>query len=109
VTLRDRRVLLASAALASVLMLLAGAAGHEELLAYCGPLLMLGLPLLAGRYIGEEQIARVAARLRGRRVRRRAMPAPARSPRPAAVLAPRGGDLIAAALAERPPPALALS
>ena len=90
-------------------MLLAGAAGYEEVLAYSAPLLVLALPLLAGHYIGEERIARVAARLRGRRPRHRDTPARVRASRPLAVLAPRGGELIASALAERPPPALASS
>ena len=65
---------------------------------------MLLLPLLAGRFVGEERIARAAARIRR-----------ARRPRPAVAVAPvtwlrgmtlipRGGRLIARALAVRPPP-----
>ena len=45
-----------------------------------GPALLIALPLLAGRYLGERRIARLAARRR---------PAPrhaAREPRPAPVL-----------------------
>ena len=104
VTAQDRRVLWASAALASLMVLVAGAAGHEEVVACSAPLLVLVLPLLAGRYIGEERIARGVARLRRRRPRHRPVPTPRRLPRPAAVLIPRGGELIASALAERAPP-----
>ncbi len=94
--------MLASAALASVLVLLAGAAGHEEMVAYAAPLLVLALPLLAGRYFGEERIARLAGRLRRPRRRLSAPVLPAT--RPVAALLPRGGRLIASALAKRPPP-----
>ena len=96
-------MLLASAGLASVLLLLAGVAGHEELVAYAAPVLVVVLPLLAGRYVGEERIAGVAARLRRQR-RLVGLPVVARTSRRVEVLLPRGGRLIASALAKRPPP-----
>jgi hypothetical protein len=99
-------VLLASAALASVLLVLSGVAGHEEFVAYAAPVLVLVLPLLAGRFFGEEWFARVVAR--SRRRRRVGVPVVARTSRRVAVLLPRGGRLIASALAKRPPPASAL-
>jgi len=97
-------------ALLSSVFLLAEAAGVlAPVLLYSAPLLLLLLPLLAGRYVGEEGIARLAQAVRGRRR--------GRAPRLAAPTAalravrgvPRGGRLIAASLAVRPPPALAVS
>jgi hypothetical protein len=107
VTARDRRVLWASAALAVGLALLAAVAGHEEVVAYAAPFLGVVLPLLAGRYVGEDQIARIAARVERRR-RSHSRPAAqlAVRRRHARVLAPRGTRLLARALAERAPPAL---
>ena len=60
--------------------LLGALAGLTEVLAYAAPLLVLLLPLLAGRFVGEERIARAAARIRR-----------ARRPRPA--VAARAGHL----------------
>jgi hypothetical protein len=64
------------------------------------------VPLLAGRYVGEERLE--ALRGHVARPRRRVAPQRSRAPRPVALL-PRGGRLIAEALAVRPPPGLALS
>lgn len=72
------------------------------------PLLCLAIPLLGGRYLGEERLARLAAAVAVRRRRpRRAAAAP--TPRRAPVLVVRGGRLIGAARAVRPPPAALLS
>lgn len=105
---RDQRLLFTGAVVTSALLLLAAVAGHPDLLVYAAPLFLLAVPLLAGRYVGEEQLDRLR---RGAAVR-----APHRRPpsgvRPAArraVLLPRGGRLIAEALAVRPPPVLAVS
>ena len=67
------------------------------------PLVFLLLTLVAGRYVGEERIARLAARLQRRvpRAARRLAPRPSPSP-----VLPRGGRLIAASLAQRGPPAV---
>jgi hypothetical protein len=105
---RDQRLLIGAAIGTSALLLLAALAGHEDLLAYAAPLFLLAVPLLAGRYVGEDRLER----LRGTSV-----PAPCRRPpvgtkpatRRAAALLPRGGRLIAEALAVRPPPLLAQS
>jgi hypothetical protein len=75
--------------------------GAEVMMA--SPALVLLLPLLAGRYVGERGLSRLAARFvaparRAARVLRDRLP---RAPR--AVL-PRGGRLLAARLAERGPP-----
>ena len=71
---------------------------------YVVPALMLALPLLLGRYVGETQLAELADR---------GMPHPSR--RPGALGVPRshvrvmqrGGRLVGSALAKRPPPATA--
>jgi hypothetical protein len=100
---RDRRLLLAAAVGMGALLLLAALAGHPDLLAFAAPLWLLTLPLVAGRYIGEDALERLR---RGRPKRRRPLASRAlpRGVRRIAVLLPRGGRLIAEALAVRPPP-----
>jgi hypothetical protein len=105
---RDQRLLLGAALATSVLLLVAAAAGHAELLAYAAPLFLLGVPLLAGRYVGEERLERMRTGLAGA-VRRAPRVAPLPGGRRLAVPLPRGGRLIAHSLAERPPPAFAAS
>jgi hypothetical protein len=99
---RDRQLLFALAALTFAIAALTqlGVPG-DVLLAL--PALLVALPLLAGRYVGEERLARLAAAFVTRRRRAAAVLAVSarRSPRPL----PRGGHLIAASLAVRPPPA----
>jgi hypothetical protein len=68
-----------------------------------GPLLLVVLPLVCGRYPGEERIARLVRARRSRRRPRAAARTPRRS-RPALRPVPRGGRLIACSLAVRPPP-----
>ena len=97
-TRRDRHLLLGLAAL-TLALTLAGIHG-DVLLAL--PALMLALALLSGRYVGEERLARLAAAfVPARRRAATSLPAPARR-LPRAL--PRGGRLIAAWLAVRPPP-----
>jgi hypothetical protein len=103
---RDRRVLVVLTLL-SLLALMAESVGvlTPALLLYAAPLLAVALPLLAGRYVGEERIARLAGALRRPRRRlpgRVAVPAGTRR---ALRAVPRGGRLIAHSLAVRPPPA----
>jgi hypothetical protein len=105
-SVRDQRLLLAFAVGTSALVLLAALAGHAELIAYAAPVLVVALPLVAGRYVGEE-------RLRQRRSPARPRPRRVAGERPSvrrpAELVPRGGRLIAHALAERGPPVPALT
>lgn len=75
--------------------------GLDAGLLLCSPLLVLLVPLLAGRYLGEEQLARLAARYAPRRRRPVAALRPTRRRMPLSVC---GGRLIAASLAERGPP-----
>ena len=70
------------------------------------PALLLAVTLLLRRYPGERLLVVLRTRPAGRRVRKRACP-PARS-HPASRV-PRGGLLMAFALAVRPPPALRAS
>ena len=61
--------------------MLAAGAGHVELLAYAAPVFVLAVPLLAGRYVGEDaaRAAEPAPRRTHRRVARRAVGAVRRS------------------------------
>ncbi|HEX2070797.1 MAG TPA: hypothetical protein VHF90_04005 [Thermoleophilaceae bacterium] len=106
---RDRRVLVVLALLSSLCLLAEAAGMLAPTLLYAAPLLVIALPLLAGRYVGEEQLTRLARP--GRRshrgpVARQAPPAGARWT--SGVVA-RGGRLIADSLAVRPPPPAALA
>ena len=104
---RDQRVLLLAAVVASALLLLAALAGHVEFAAYSAPLCVVVFPLLAGRYIGEDALDRLSRRRV--RTRRRVAVALLRGVRRSPQFFPRGGRLIAQALAERGPPAPALT
>ena len=81
---RDQRLMVIFAGAACLATLLGALAGLTEVLAYAAPLLVLLLPLLAGRFVGEERIARAAARIR------RAPPAAPRRGGRAGHLASRG-------------------
>jgi hypothetical protein len=101
---RDLRPLLAVALLGVVVAAAESVAGLHTGLLLLSPALALLLPLLVGRYLGEGALERLAARVAAPRRRRvpDAAPLPRRGPR-ATLL--RGGRLLAAALAERGPPA----
>jgi hypothetical protein len=83
---------------------LASLQGLDTGLLYLAPALILALPLLAGRYVGEDDIARLA---RGfvwwcrRRAVNRMLAALPRAPH---LLVVRGGRLLADGLAQRGPP-----
>jgi hypothetical protein len=80
-------------------------AGLSEGVLMLAPALLLAATLGTGRYVGEDAIARVR---RTRSPRRRVVTAPATVPEPQRVprrITPRGGLLLAASLATRPPPA----
>jgi hypothetical protein len=79
--------------------------GSTDTLLYLAPLLLLAAPLVAGRYVGESLVLKLASIGRRRRPRpRRARPLP-KAP---SVWSARGARMIAFSLAERPPPAAAL-
>jgi hypothetical protein len=99
----SRRDLLAVLALAFVAIAVAFAqrlTGVDADVLIAAPALLLLLPLVAGRYVGEGGLSRLVRELPRRRYPS-AAPAVRRS-RPHAV--PRGGLLIAVALARRGPP-----
>jgi hypothetical protein len=100
--------MLGAAVATSALLLVAALIGHPDLLVYAAPVFLLAVPLLAGRYVGEDRLERLRARVVGTRRRRPVSAARPPARRPAALL-PRGGRLIADALAVRPPPALLAS
>ena len=104
---REQRVLLFAAVATSAVLLLAALAGHTDLLAYAAPVLVVALPLLAGRYVGENALERLRERAEPV-IRRGAAPLLPGARRSKSTL-PRGGRLIAQALAERAPPAPALT
>jgi hypothetical protein len=101
---RDQRILLGLAGLTLVFAAVQSLTGMSADVLLAAPALILLLPLLAGRYVGEEGLARLCALLAPlrRRPRRGALSPIRRAPR----VLPRGGRLIATALAERGPPAL---
>jgi len=101
-THRDRRLLFALAGLTLVLASLTLVGVHSDVL-LVAPVLVFVLPLFAGRYVGEERLARLAAAFVARR--RRPAAALTATGRRAPQSPPRGGRLIAFWLAERPPPA----
>lgn len=76
--------------------------GSTDTLLFLAPALLIVAPLIAGRYPGEELIAKLVAK-RSRRPRRAAL---VRAPlsRAAVVRSPRGTRLLAFSRAERPPP-----
>ena len=107
VSRRDMTVL-AGVALASVLVaLLESLGGAHTGLLHLAPALILLLPLLAGRYVGESRIAALASSVRPRAVRRPPARVEPRLARAIRALVARGAQLLAASLAERGPPALA--
>jgi hypothetical protein len=99
---RDLRLLLALAAVAPLLALGIEVIGSPDLL-LVAPLLVLVLPLMAGRFVGEDALARLRGAVHApRRTDRRSTSGQAE--RPSRVALPRGGRLIAFSLAVRPPP-----
>ena len=106
---RERSILLILAALAVIWGAVPALTDAFDGMLYLLPLFALVVPLLFGRYLGEHGLAAVRER---RLPRRRARPARTLGApsRPAPVVVPRGGELLARSLAVRPPPvALALT
>lgn len=76
--------------------------GSTDTLLFLAPALLIVAPLIAGRYPGEELIAKLVAK-RSRPLRRSVV-APPLAPRPPVAWSPRGTRLLAFSRAERPPP-----
>jgi hypothetical protein len=102
-TRRDLRLLMVLAVLAVAWAVLQAVTGYDGGWAYMAPAVFVAVPLLAGRYLGEDHIAQLARWVQKRRAPRRAprVCGHARAPR---CVASRGGALIARSLAVRPPP-----
>jgi hypothetical protein len=98
---RGLRLLVAACAVSALWLLKDGFLDLGLGFLFLTPAILLALPLLAGRYVGAERL-RGGARRRPRAARR-ATPSPL-SPRAGSRMLPRGGVLIAASLAVRPPP-----
>jgi hypothetical protein len=101
VTRRDRQLLFALAGLSLGLASLTLVGVHSDVL-LAVPVLVFALPLFAGRYVGERQLARLVAGLDARHRRPAAALEPTVRRAPDGV--PRGGRLLAVSLAVRPPP-----
>jgi hypothetical protein len=99
---RDRHILLALTLLSVALAVAQSLTGLSADVLLAVPALLVVLPLLAGRYLGEDGLARLAGRALAPR---RRSPGTLGGRRRAPRVLPRGGRLIAAALAERGPPA----
>lgn len=100
--IRRSRVLVTLALAAALALCARGGLGVNDLLCLA-PALLLALVLAARRYPGERLLATLAGRERRRRVRAGAIRCPSRLHH---VRVPRGGLLMAFALAVRPPPPL---
>ncbi len=98
---RERHLLLGFAGVLGVLLGLQALLGGDVIL-HVAPLLVLVLPLLGGRYVGEDTIVSLlspAAVVHERPTSERAV-----ARRSSLDLLPRGGRLLASFLATRPPP-----
>jgi hypothetical protein len=100
---RDQRILLGLAALTVLFAVVQSVTGISGDVLLAAPVLILLLPLLAGRYLGEDGIARLSAVVAPPR-RRPALSRSSATLRAPRVLA-RGGRLIGDALGTRGPPA----
>jgi hypothetical protein len=103
---REIRVLAALALVAVMWAMAYTVAGLGQGLELLAPALVFALPLLAGRYLGEDVIDRARLARAVPPPRRRARAVTAVRPRPPRRPVLRGGLLLAANLAHRPPPAL---
>jgi hypothetical protein len=105
-TRRDIRIMAVLGVVALAATLASTVAGMDTGLLHLAPALVLLLPLLTGRYVGEDRLAALvetAHAARAPRAAPRLAPCLPRAPR---VVAARGGRLLAAALAGRAPPVL---
>lgn len=100
---RDLRHLLLALTFVGVSCVLPIVLGAPMDLLLAAPVVLLALPLLTGRYVGEEAIERIARFIGTRAASRRRAPGRLLVRRGLA-LPPRAGALIAFALDVRPPP-----
>lgn len=101
---RDRLVPWTFALVVAAWMVAEALTGFQSGLLYLAPALVLALPLVLGRYVGEDQLAALAGRAAPPPCRRVARVARLRG---RARAMQRGGRLVASGMAKRPPPAVA--
>jgi hypothetical protein len=102
-----RRALLCAAALLVAAGMVADTCtGAHTGVVHLAPALLMAIPLVLGRYVGEAQLVGLAGRARTPRRRR---PVRLAAPRSYARVMKRGGRLVASGLAKRPPPRPALA
>jgi hypothetical protein len=99
----EKRALLLTVCWVAVL----AATGSTDALLFLAPALLITIPILCGRYFGEELIAKLAARPARTRPRAALVSPPA--PLAPRTWLPRGAHLLAFSLAKRPPPAAHLA
>ncbi len=88
---------------------LLAATGSTDVLLFIAPALLIAIPLLGGRYLGEELIVKLAEKWSDSS-RRRSATGPTRKPTATPESwRPRGTSLLAFSLAKRPPPPFALA
>ena len=102
---RNRVVLVTFALVVAAWTAAEAVTGTRTGLLYLAPALVLALPLLLGRYVGEEQLVELGRRTP---VRRRQQALRVAGPRSYARMMQRGGELVASGMAKRPPPLVAL-
>src|SRR5262249_52465740 len=98
---RERMLLGAFTVIVLAWMLVQALTGAETGLLYLAPALVLALPLIGGRYVGEQQLAAAAERRIAPVVRAAKSAAATRS---FVRVMQRGSRLVASSLAKRPPP-----
>jgi hypothetical protein len=102
---RHRLLLLSFSLLVAAWAVFSVLSGADTGLLYLAPALLLCAPLVAGRYVGEQQLAELAGRSPARPSRRLERLA---VPHSHTRLMQRGGRLVASSLAKRPPPMVAV-
>jgi hypothetical protein len=103
---RDRIVLLAFTAVVLAWLVVQAITGSDTGLLYLAPALVLALPLISGRYVCEDRLNLLAGQ-RTTRPRRAAARIVATHTHVVSMC--RGGRLVAASLAKRPPPVSAFT
>jgi hypothetical protein len=96
----EKRALLVTVSWVAVLAV----TGSTDALLFLAPALLIAIPLLCGRYFGEELIAKLVSQPAP--VRPASAWAAAPAPREPRTWLPRGSHLLAFSLAKRPPPAV---
>lgn len=106
-TARDLRHLLLALTAVGVTCVVPIAFGAPVDLLLAAPVILVALPLLCGRYVGEDTIERLALAVAARRATPRRAARAVGCRRGECALPPRAGALLAFSFDVRPPPAAA--